>query len=116
MSKENIKNLEVEYRVNLNYLDFINNLIENKVSLESENINLIKDLYSKEVNLKFNNIKRVDFRSLKRVEVKDNIKKFIEVEYKKSYKDFLNISSKLLELSNKNNLNSRYLKIDKINC
>jgi len=99
MEKKNKVVKKKEIKLNVSYLLFIKDLINSKLEIGEKNKSEIENKYSEIVNLRFNNIKRVD----KRVNRKENIIKlnsFLEKE-KIDKKLFREVSKKVVEISNK---------------
>ena len=104
---ENKREIEKVERINLSYLDFIKE-IENK-EIKEDNKKEIESIYSNLVNLRFNNIKRVDYR-VKRIELRENLIKELEnrnIDLNK----FMEISKKVISISGEDNENSNYMSI-----
>ena len=102
------KEIKKEVKLNINYLRFIKELRDSKISIEKSNKEKIESLYSEIVDLRFNNIKRVDFR-VKREEIKEELKEVLRnMGVKES--EFKDISKKLRDLSKKNLENSYIVK------
>jgi len=57
-----VKKVDSEKKINLNYIEFIKNLIIEKVVVDSKNKELVEKKYKEIVDLRFNNIKRVSKR------------------------------------------------------
>lgn len=93
-----------EVRLNINYIDFIKEVKERKLKNKED---IIK-LYGEVVNLRFNNIFKIDFRSKR----KELSKVLVEVlrERNLSIEDFNRISKEVLSLR-KEDKRSNYLSI-----
>lgn len=104
MSKE-IK-VSKKIKFNINYLNFIVGVIENKVKIEK---NIIKESYEKEVSLRFNNIRRVDGRN-KRKELRNILLDLLK-ERNISLDKFNKVSGEIVSLS-KEKKRSNYLEIE----
>ena len=102
MSKK--EELKKEYKVNLNYLEFINSLNKDKIEVNSLNKEEIEKRYNEIVNLKFSNIKKVSMRN-RRKEVIEKRNKYLLDNFKLSEKDYNNLDKKLNSISNKKSLN-----------
>ena len=102
MSKK--EELKKEYKVNLNYLEFINSLNKDKIEVNNLNKEEIEKRYNEIVNLKFSNIKKVSMRN-RRKEVIEKRNKYLLDNFKLSEKDYNNLDKKLNSISNKKSLN-----------
>ena len=93
------KNIVVksEKKLNINYGEFIKELKESSLDIKVENKDSIIKLYNEIVNLKFNNIKRVDFR-VKREENKDKLSNELK-RLKVSKEEFNKLSGEVVSLS-----------------
>jgi hypothetical protein len=105
---KNIVNIgdKKEMRLNINYIDFIKEVKERKLKNKED---IIK-LYGEVVNLRFNNIFKIDFRS-KRLELR---KILVEVLKEKnlSLDEYFKISKEIVSLSMRNKRESNYLSIE----
>jgi len=110
---ESFKNIESKRkfekveRINLSYLDFLKE-IENIEIGEDKKEDIIK-LYENIVCLRFNNMRRIDFR-VKREELREDLKKELEIRDLEINK-FFEISKKVVNLSKEKEDNSNYLSI-----
>jgi len=88
-----------EYKININYINFIEEVIKNKIISKEE----LNKKYNEIVNLRVNNIKRVDGRN-KRKEVKEVL---IGVLKSKNIdiKEYNKVSKEILEKFNKRSNN-----------
>ena len=88
-----------EYKININYINFIEEVIKNKIISKEE----LKNKYNEIVSLRVNNIKRVDRRN-KRKEVKEVL---IGVLKSKNIdiKEYNKVSKEVLEKFNKRSNN-----------
>jgi len=86
-----------EVKLNVSYGEFIKELKISNLDIKVENKDSIIKLYNEIVNLKFNNIKRVDFR-VKREENKDKLSNELK-RLNISEKEFKEISNKVVSLS-----------------
>ena len=93
------KNIKKKIKLNFNYLVFISELKKSKLLVDEKNKEKIIKLYSEIVNLRFNNLKRVDFR-VKRKELKGELNKSLK-ELNISENEFKELSNNLRDLSNK---------------
>lgn len=104
MEKKNLNGSKVSkvskvIKLNINYVRFIGDLIKEKV--ESEN--RIKELYSEKLNLRFNNIERVNKRNLRK-DLKEVLEKVLKEE-KISLEDYKSKCEKVVNLSKNKSLN-----------
>ena len=106
-SIENKRKFEKVERINLSYLDFLKE-IENIEIGEDKKEDIIK-LYENIVSLRFNNMRRIDFR-VKREELRNELIKELEIRNLEINK-FFEISKKVVNLSKEKEDNSNYLSI-----
>jgi len=78
MSKE-IKEIKKDSKVNISYLEFINNLVNSKLEISNKNLEVIEKKYSEIVNLKFSNLKRVSNRNNRKEVIEKRNKYLLEV-------------------------------------
>lgn len=107
--KEGVKEgVKKEIRLNINYLDFIKNLSNEKIEISNNNKEKIIKFYENSLNLRFNNLERVNNRVMRKElkEVRENYLKEINLSNEK----FINISKKLLEMS-KNRKSNNFISI-----
>ena len=86
-----------EVKLNVSYGEFIKELKVSNLDIKVENKDSIIKLYNEIVNLKFNNIKRVDFR-VKREENKDKLSNELK-RLKVSKEEFNKLSGEVVSLS-----------------
>ena len=91
------KKVNKEVKLNINYLRFIKELKDSKIEVDSKNKEKIVELYNEIVELRFNNIKRVDSR-VKRVDL-DSLRVSKLKEMGVSEIEFKKISKNLRDLS-----------------
>jgi hypothetical protein len=104
--RDSERNIEKFRELNLSYIDFIKYIIDSKIE-DKENI---KREYENRVSLVFENIKRVDNR-VKREVLRESLKNELvkrEIEIEK----FMEISNKIVRMSNKSKENSNYLVVN----
>ena len=87
-------------KVNINYLEFISDLVKNKTEVTELNKEEIEKKYSEIVSLKFSNLKRVSTRN-SRKEVIEKRNKFLVNELKVEAKDYNRVDKLVVSLANK---------------
>jgi len=102
------KNIEKGVSLNINYLDFIKRVRDSKLSIELSNREKIVELYNEIVELRFNNLKRVDSR-VKREELKEVLSKKLK-EIGVSKEEFERVSKSVRDLVKKKGEN--YIKVE----
>ena len=110
---ENKKNMGVNKiskvkRLNINFIDFIKELKENKVSIEKVNKSKIESIYNSGVKLRFSNIERVFKRSNRKELNKELLKELKSRNI--SLEEFKKYGDNLINISNEKKLN--YLSIE----
>ena len=110
MRKENKeikeKSIKKEYKINMRFINFIEELKNSKMSIEEKNKEKIEDLYKDLVNLRFSNLERV-FKRVLRKELKEIVENILK-EKDLSLEEFKNMGVKILEF---NKERSNYIKV-----
>lgn len=96
-----------EYKVNINYLELVKELLNSKIEVSKANKELIEKKYNEIVNLKFSNLNRVSYRN-NRKEVIEKRNKYLLSELKVSEKDYNRVDKKL-NIVSKERLVNRYI-------
>jgi len=96
MEKKN-KVVESEKKINLNYINFIGELINSKILINEKNKDNIIKLYSEKVNLRFSNLSRVNNRILRK-EVSEKLNIVLE-KNKIEKKEYIKVCEKVKDLS-----------------
>lgn len=103
--REKERDIEKKRELNLSYIDFIKYIEDSKI-VDKENI---KREYENRVNLVFENIKRVDNRVKREVLreslISELVKRDMEID------KFMEISNRIIKMSNKKSGNSNYLEV-----
>ena len=103
VKEEVVNKYEKKYILKIEYLDFIESLIKDKVVVSKENKEEVESRYNSIYGRKFSNIKRVISRS-NREKVK--VVKFSELEKRKIVKkEVIKVEKELLLLSSRSNSN-----------
>ena len=94
---------EIEKKLNVSYIEFISELIKNKIVVGDKNKENIVKRYNEKVKLNFNNVSRVSNRC-ERKEIVEKLDIILK-ENNMEKKEFLVVSEKVRNLSRRNGSN-----------